>query len=156
MPENKRAELDELVGKPPHWLVRWGITVFVFIIAIVAVIAWMVPYPETIALPVRLYHNGQVYARAYVPEKNVTTIKEGQQAITRLTAFPLHSAIIDGEVAFVDDSRTDSGYAITIIFPNGFAFRDRSPVSYKEGYTGTVTVITNRKSFLHKIIRSRK
>lgn len=156
MPENTHPELDELVGKPPHWLVRWGITVFVLALALVALVAWMAPYPETISLPVQIYKDGQVYARTYIPEKYIDRVRQGQHAITRLTAFPSHSDMIDGQISSIDGKRTDSGYASTIVFPNGFAPRDRSQLQYREGYTGTATIITNRNSLLHKIIESIK
>lgn len=50
----RSAEVQEIIGRPPHWLVRWGITAFMGVLILVLVSAWAITYPEVIDAPLRL------------------------------------------------------------------------------------------------------
>jgi len=52
--EVRSAEVQEIIGRPPHWLVRWGITAFFGVLGLVLLSAWAIKYPETINAPVKL------------------------------------------------------------------------------------------------------
>lgn len=52
--EVRSAEVQEIIGRPPHWLVRWGITAFFGVLGLVLLSAWTIKYPETIDTPVKL------------------------------------------------------------------------------------------------------
>ena len=50
----RSAEVQEIIGRPPHGLVRWGITAFFGVLALVLLAAWSVKYPDTINAPLKL------------------------------------------------------------------------------------------------------
>jgi multidrug resistance efflux pump len=50
----RSREIDEIIGKPPHWLIRWGIGIFFFVLTLVLVLSAFVRYPETITTPFKL------------------------------------------------------------------------------------------------------
>lgn len=50
----RSAEVQEIIGRPPHGLVRWGITAFFGVLALVLLSAWVIEYPEVIKTPLRL------------------------------------------------------------------------------------------------------
>lgn len=50
----RSAEIQEIIGRPPHWLVRGGIAAFMVILLLVLLTAWFVQYPETIKAPLKL------------------------------------------------------------------------------------------------------
>src|SRR5882724_6869169 len=50
----RSREIDEIIGKPPHWLIRWGIGIFFFVLTLVLVLSAFVRYPETIIMQFRL------------------------------------------------------------------------------------------------------
>jgi len=50
----RSAEVQEIIGRPPHWLVRGGIAAFMVILLLVLLAAWFVKYPETIKAPLKL------------------------------------------------------------------------------------------------------
>jgi len=67
----KSTEIDEIIGQPPHWLIRWGITVFFAILILVLTLSYFIEYPETIttpfilnadhpAIPLRIQKSGQL------------------------------------------------------------------------------------------------
>lgn len=50
----RSEEVQEIIGRPPHWLVRWGITAFLGVLALVFLSAAIIKYPEVIDAPIRL------------------------------------------------------------------------------------------------------
>lgn len=47
----RSKEIDEVIGRPPHWLIQWGISVFLTILVLVVILSYFIRYPETINLP---------------------------------------------------------------------------------------------------------
>jgi len=52
--EVRSEEVQEIIGRPPHWLIRWGITAFFAVLALVLLSAAVIKYPEVIEAPIRL------------------------------------------------------------------------------------------------------
>lgn len=50
----RSAEVQEIIGRPPHGLVRWGITAFMGVLILVLLSAWTITYPEVINAPLKL------------------------------------------------------------------------------------------------------
>ncbi|MDD2550914.1 MAG: HlyD family secretion protein, partial [Bacteroidales bacterium] len=48
----KSDEITEILGTPPRWIVRWGITLIFTIIGIVFIGSIFFRYPDTIIAPV--------------------------------------------------------------------------------------------------------
>jgi multidrug efflux pump subunit AcrA (membrane-fusion protein) len=53
MPESTEIELrseevQEILTKIPHWLIRWGSLIILFILLLMLFVSWMVKYPDTI------------------------------------------------------------------------------------------------------------
>jgi multidrug resistance efflux pump len=47
-------EVQEILGTPPGWLVRWGSTAVLLILLALAWVAWLVRYPELVVSPITL------------------------------------------------------------------------------------------------------
>lgn len=50
----RSEEVQEIIGRPPHWLVRWGIMAFFGVLGLVLLSAAVIKYPEVIHAPLRL------------------------------------------------------------------------------------------------------
>lgn len=50
----RSEEVQEIIGRPPHWLVRWGITAFFGVLGLVLLSAAVIKYPEVIHAPLQL------------------------------------------------------------------------------------------------------
>ncbi len=50
----RSEELDEIIGRPPHWLIRWGISLFLLFALLILALCWFIHYPEFIATPVQV------------------------------------------------------------------------------------------------------
>ncbi len=46
--------VQEIIGRPPHWLVRWGITAFFGVFGLVLMSASIIKYPEVVHAPLKL------------------------------------------------------------------------------------------------------
>lgn len=68
--ELRSSEVDEVLGQPPAWLVRWGITVFAGVLAMLGAITWFVQYPDRVSAPLRVL--------AVSPPRPVVTRTEGK------------------------------------------------------------------------------
>lgn len=49
-------ELDNLLGPPPNWIIRWGITILAGVITILIIGSYYFRYPEVISTPITLTH----------------------------------------------------------------------------------------------------
>ncbi|MDO1450745.1 HlyD family efflux transporter periplasmic adaptor subunit [Rhodocytophaga aerolata] len=52
--ELKSEEVKEIISHVPHWLVRWGITLFFFILVVFLLMGWMIRFPQLVEVPLRL------------------------------------------------------------------------------------------------------
>lgn len=52
--EIRSEEVQEIIGRPPHWLVRWGIASFFIVLTLIFLSASTIQYPETIQVPLKL------------------------------------------------------------------------------------------------------
>ena len=52
--EVRSEEVQEIIGRPPHWLVRWGITAFFGVLGLVLLSAAVIKYPEVVNAPLKL------------------------------------------------------------------------------------------------------
>lgn len=50
----RSVEVQEIIGRPPHWLIRWGILAFFGVLGMVLLSAEVIKYPEVIHAPLRL------------------------------------------------------------------------------------------------------
>jgi multidrug efflux pump subunit AcrA (membrane-fusion protein) len=62
MPEKKGLELrseevQELLTRVPHWMIRWGNVVILFILFIFLGVSWFIRYPDVIAAPIIITTN---------------------------------------------------------------------------------------------------
>jgi multidrug efflux pump subunit AcrA (membrane-fusion protein) len=53
-PELHSEEVEEIVSRPPHWLVRWGITVFFIVTVLLGMATWWIRYPDIVTTPFTL------------------------------------------------------------------------------------------------------
>lgn len=47
-------EVQEIMARSPHWLLRWGITVVAVILGVLLLVSWMIHYPDVIPAPITL------------------------------------------------------------------------------------------------------
>lgn len=64
---NNNDEIDQILGNPPSWLLRWGITIVLLTVLIFGFISWLIKYPDVIPTKITVITEKpviQVVARA--------------------------------------------------------------------------------------------
>lgn len=46
---NQHDEVDQILGRPPRWIIRWGLSLLLVAVLVFVSIAWMLKYPDTIS-----------------------------------------------------------------------------------------------------------
>jgi HlyD family type I secretion membrane fusion protein len=57
LPELVNSNVDEVLNKPPTWLIRWGTTVFFLAFVMLIAITWFVEYPDLVGAPLKVVSN---------------------------------------------------------------------------------------------------
>ncbi len=52
--ELRSEDMQEILGMPPTWMVRWGTSIIFFGIAMLLTVAWLVKYPDIVTAPVNI------------------------------------------------------------------------------------------------------
>ncbi|MEC4047847.1 HlyD family efflux transporter periplasmic adaptor subunit [Flavobacterium sp. SUN046] len=50
--ELRSEEVQEILSRVPHWLIRWGSLVVLMILGIMVLVSWFVKYPDVISAPI--------------------------------------------------------------------------------------------------------
>lgn len=53
-PELVNPTVDEVLNRPPGWLLRWGTTLFFGVIGLILAVSWFVQYPDLVSAPLRV------------------------------------------------------------------------------------------------------
>ncbi|MDZ7715099.1 MAG: HlyD family efflux transporter periplasmic adaptor subunit [Balneolaceae bacterium] len=100
--EVRSTEVQEIIGRPPHWLVRSGISAFLVILMLVFLSASVIKYPEVIQAPLQLRAinepkvlqsniSGQII---HLPFNNNTQVEKGE-VLAWLESTASHQNILD-------------------------------------------------------------
>ncbi|WP_367916299.1 HlyD family secretion protein [Leadbetterella sp. DM7] len=53
-PELVNSTVDEVLNRPPGWLLQWGTTLFFAVICLVLAVSWFIQYPDLVSAPLRV------------------------------------------------------------------------------------------------------
>lgn len=51
----RSREINNIIGKPPHWLMNWGITIYTLVLVMLAVLGILIKYPEITTVSVKIH-----------------------------------------------------------------------------------------------------
>lgn len=115
--EIRSEEVQEILGTPPSWLLRWGSTLALITLVLIGWIGYWVPYPDTIDLEIKVSSTDPpkrlvTDKSAFISEvlvKNEDTVTAGQT----LLAFKCKAKVedvhtLDNHIIRVDEKIKDS------------------------------------------------
>lgn len=117
-------EAQEIMGRMPSRLVRWGLACLFFIFLIILGIGFFIRYPQTIAGPVVIEQDakeeGRFVGHMIVPSHNLGKIEIGQPVRIRLHAYPAAEyGLLRGQVEQLSPVEGEIGrYRIRISLPD--------------------------------------
>jgi len=162
-------EFQEIIGCMPHWLVRWGMTSVFVVIAVVCVLSCFITYPDRVVVPVtiRQLHAGNnteknqpgpifFTARGIVSEEHFISIKEGQTAGIRLSAYPyLEYGVLQGRITHKSSVSKDRTFEITIDLGNRLGTSMNKELDFYVNMSGQADILLNKTRLIKKIFRLR-
>ncbi|HAS41485.1 MAG TPA: hypothetical protein DCS93_13470 [Microscillaceae bacterium] len=91
--DQRSQETKELIDKMPHWLIRWGITLFLFIGLFFLAISLMIEYPDTLQERViikknTLAKNSTFTGEMYISQSFLHQLTAGQPVKLSLVSYP--------------------------------------------------------------------
>jgi len=160
------AHIDEILGAPPPRLVRYGSALLLCVILLIIVITGFIGYTDEITLQASLQGPAQTVLPApadagndycitfAVPKEMAARLTPGQEAVLHLARFPeadfdtLRAVIVSlpyarpGTKELIAEARLTQGFTTT----SGKSLQPGTWMS------GTVSVITGRKSLLRSLL----
>jgi hypothetical protein len=160
----RSEEVQEILSRPPVWIIKWGTSVFfLFLIALLG-IAWLIPSPTVVPVKFRLIDRPAFAAdkklqadTAYAAMTSISQngygkIAEGQKVTLRLHAFNYQEfGLLHGYVVHVSDQFDDKGMVtVYISLPADHRTSMRRQIQYKNAMTGTGEIIINEKRLIQR------
>jgi hypothetical protein len=149
-------ELDEVIGRPPHWLVRWGNFILLIVIGLMVGISCLVRYPEKETIYVHVIQEHGATGAGYVgfgycrPVQS-TRIRPGQPVILHLEELTgRKSGALRGAVDHISDKLSDSGYYVRVRLPIVLVPGSGEPIPYKDGSSGRAEILVRQQRLIDR------
>jgi multidrug resistance efflux pump len=95
--------------------------------------------------------NSEYYAEVYIPQTNFGKVKRGQKVLLKFPSYPFQEyGSIKGNIDFISNIGTDSGYLAKVILPNGLNTSYKKQLQFREGLKAQVEIITADMSLLQR------
>ena len=148
----RSEEVQEIMGRIPTWIERWGITIIGLLLLVILAGAALFPYPETLTgrfvfKPNTPESNNNITGYAYLPAHGVGMVNKGQEVIVRLENYPEQKfGHLSGKVHFVDrEPDKDGFYKVCVVFPNGLRTSEDIYLPNHIQMSGTAEIIIAEK-----------
>lgn len=154
-------EAQEILGRMPSRLVRWGLACIFFIVLIILGICFFIRYPQTISGSVVITtetspgtpQRERMFGWVTVSSRNLGQLRSGQAVRIKLHAYP-HSeyGILRGEVRQLFPLPEQPGhYRVQIIFPEGLQTSQGKEVPMIPGMDGTAEIILSNPRLIERL-----
>lgn len=156
----RSEEIQEILGKPPKSIVRWGITVISFIIIILLGLCCFVQYPETITADIVIRkNNNKINGIMTFPPNGAGKIEAGQEVLIKLYNYPYleygHiTTTINEETMYLDVySRGDAKYSLDVNFPDTIYTSTGYEIIPNIELLGTANIIICNTRLIDKLLK---
>ena len=150
-------EAQEIMGRMPSRLVRWGLACIFFIFLIILAISFFIRYPQTISGPVVIDREtkSEVFVgRMIVPSHNLGRLHTGQQVRIRLNAYPhAEYGILKGEVLRLSAVPKQIGqYEVLIMLPDSLRTSQGRELPMIPQMDGTAEIIISNPRLIERLV----
>lgn len=96
--------------------------------------------------------NSSYYAEMKVPQSNFGKVKTGQKVLMKFSAYPYAEfGSVEGEVTFISQIATDSGYLAKVDLPHGLKTNYNKNIQFREGLVANCEIITENMRLLERL-----
>lgn len=170
MPDKKRIELhsesvQEILGTPPKWIVRYGIMI-IFVITLLLIIgSKCIKYPEILTTTMLISRNDSIKdnpfeCRILLLTKDVNSIEKDQRIIVKLDDYPntdygVVELKIDKSYIILEDDADEGNKTIVVKLPDSLFTHQNKYIPYHQNMTGTADIIIDEISLFDRIVTMR-
>lgn len=152
--ELRSKEMQEILSRPPKWLIRYGIGIIFFVIAIILVGSYFIEYPDTIKGEVVLINKNQ--AKIIVPAQNSGKIKNNQIINIKFDNYSyMEYGIFKTRISNLQlkVSKEHKGYyEFYLLLPDPIKTNYKKSLNYIPKMRGSAEIIIQNKKLLQKLI----
>lgn len=154
--ELKSEDINDILSRPPKWIIRWGNIVMIIIVISLFVLSAIFKLPESVVAPVSIKQGILTTGTIILPESKIEKVKVGQQVRISLKNYP-HSEF-GFVIALVSDIIPESGnsglnnfYTVTLQLPYGFVTVKGLNFNTNEVIDGEAEIMTGERTILEKV-----
>lgn len=147
--ELRSEKVRHIIGEIPSGIVRYGITIITFVILVLLVGAYFIPYPETISARIEMTDRQQ--GTVDIPYKYVNTVKKGKNVSIELEGYDTEMyGAANGTITAT--MHTPRQTAAGSVFTAQVRITD-CKYNLVSGMTGTASVLVSNESVLQRIAK---
>ncbi len=154
----RSEEVQEIMGRVPSWIERWGITVIAMLLVVILAGAALFPYPDTLTgrfsfVPYNGMNKKQPVGYAMLPALGIGQVKKGQDVKIRLENYPDREfGYLTGRVHGIANIPDENGlYQVDILFPDGLKTSEEILLPANSQMMGTAEIVVADKRLIDKI-----
>lgn len=155
---NLRDEnVQEILTSVPHWMIRWGNILFLFLVLLIIFISWLIKYPDTVSDNVLIEKStdnknyiGVVSSKKIAFQK----VEEGQKVQISLFAYPeSENGILLGVVDTVYWNKSSKEYISKIKLSNELVTTYEVKVNPETNLDGLAKIIIKDKRLIENFFK---
>lgn len=154
----RSEEVQEIMGRVPSWIERWGITIIGLLLIIILAGAALFPYPDTLIgrfvfIPACHCTKNNIVGYAFLPAHGIGRVKKGQEARIRLENYPDGEfGYLNGKVYNIAKIPDENGlYEVEILFPNGLETSNGIQLPTDRQLIGTTEIVMSEKRLIERM-----
>ncbi len=151
----RSEEVQEIMGRIPSWIERWGITAVGLLLIVILAGAAFFPYPDKLIgqflyEPESFTPQRRIIGYVFLPAHGIGKVKKGQEARIRLENYPAQEfGYLIGLVQNVAKVPDKKGfYQVDILFNNGLKTSEDIQLSTHSQMSGTAEIILAEKHLI--------
>ena len=162
--ELRSESVQEILNRPPRWIIRWGISIFFIIITVLVLGSYLFKYPDVISADITLTKEKspndctQIIGKILIPSKGSGKVKKGQNVIVTFDNYPyMEFGIIKIQIendslvpiTLIDNQKV---YILEVIFPNKLITNYGKELTFTQEMYGSAEIITDDLRLLDKVL----
>lgn len=154
----RSEEVQEIMGRVPSWIERWGMLAIGVMLAVVLLGAAYFPYPDTLVgsfrfIPADTTSVNKQECYALLPVQGIGKVKNGQSVKIRLANYPDNEfGYLTGEVQTVANFPDDANlYKVTVRFTGNMKTSNGIIIPTHTQMEGTAEIIVEEKRLIEKL-----
>lgn len=156
--ELRSQDVQDVLGKVPPSILRWGITVIALILIGLLAGAYFFKYPDTLTGQVSITtsnsdHETTPTCTMLLPAMGSGKVKVGQRALVRIINFPDHEfGYLEGRVEHLSNiPNADGNFAVKIHLPKGLVTNYGFQLPKNIQMQGSADIIIEDKRLLYRL-----